>query len=123
MSKLNNTKLDRVGMTPAKAVKLESVELKIKPYEPEEIAPADGLYRYFLEPGDENADSKRRATDNIWSRKTFRLDRIVEDPGQRVLYYLADGSPGGSPGAPERAIVREELMLISEDTEVPPEYV
>ena len=89
VSKLNNTKLDRVGMTPAKAVKLESVELKIKPYEPEEIAPADGLYRYLLEPGEENADSKRRATDNIWSRKTFRLDRIVEDPGQRVLYYLA----------------------------------
>ena len=102
MSKLNNTKLDRVRMTPAKVVKLESVELKIKPYEPEEIVPADGLYRYLLEPGEENADSKRRATDNIWSRKTFRLDRIVEDPGQRVLYYLADGSSGGSAGAPER---------------------
>ena len=123
VSKLNNTKLDRVGMTPTKAVKLESVELKIKPHEPEEFAPADGLYRYLLEPGEENADSKRRATDNIWSRKTFRLDRIVEDPGQRVLYYLADGSPGSSAGAPERAFVREELMLISEDTEVPPEYV
>ena len=73
--------------------------------------------------GEENADFKRRATDNIWSRKTFRLDRIVEDPGQRVLYYLADGSPGGSAGAPERAFVREELMLISEDTRIPPEYV
>ena len=32
-----------------------------------------------------------------------------------MLYYLADG--------PQRAFVREELMLISEDTEVPPEYV
>ena len=76
VSKLNNTKLDRVGMTPTKAVKLESVELKIKPYEPEEIAPADGLYRYLLEPEEENADSKRRAMDNIWSRKTFRLDPV-----------------------------------------------
>ena len=63
----------------------------------------------------ENSDSRRRATDNIWSRKTFRLDRIIENPGQRVLYYLTDG--------PERAFVREELMDIPEDTQVPPEWV
>ena len=115
VTKLNNRKLDRIGMAPAKAIKLENVELKIKPYEPEDVAPVDGLYRYLLEPGEENSDSKRRATDNNWSRKTFRLDRIVENPGQRVLYYLADG--------PDRAFVREELMLIPEDTEVPPESV
>ena len=113
--KLNNSKLKRIGTTPAKAVKLENVELKIKPYGKEEIAPTDGLYRYLLEPGEENADSKRRATDNIWSRKTFRLDRIMKDPGQRVLYYLTDG--------PTRAFVREELMEIPEDTEKPPESV
>jgi len=115
VSKLNNTKLERVGMTPAKAVKLESVELKIKPYGKEDVAPMDGLYRYLLEPGEENSDQKRRATDNVWSRKTFRLDRIIKNPGQRVLYYLADG--------PQRAFVREELMLIPEDTQVPPEEV
>ena len=51
----------------------------------------------------------------IWSWNTFRLDRIVQNPGQRVLYYLADG--------PQRAFVREELMLVSEYTEVPPEWV
>ena len=115
VTKLNNRKLDRIGMTPTKAIKLENVELKIKPYEPEDVAPTDGLYRYLLEPGEENSDSKRRATDNCWSRKTFRLDRIVENPGQRVLYYLASG--------PNRAFVREELMLIPEDTELPPESV
>jgi len=59
-------------MTAAKAVKLDSVELKLKPYDDEEFLPTDGLYRYLLEPGEENADQKRRATDNIWSRKTFR---------------------------------------------------
>ena len=31
------------------------------------------------------------------------------------MYYLADGH--------ERAFVLEELMLIPEDTELPPEYV
>ena len=112
---MNNTKLDRIGTTPAKAVKLGNIEHKTKPYKPENVAPTDGLYHYLLEPGEENADSKRRATDNIWSRATFRLDRIVEDPKQRVLFYLAEG--------PERAFVREELMQIPEDTELPPERV
>ena len=51
----------------------------------------------------------------VWSWDTHRLDRIVADQGHRVLYYLTDG--------PKRAFVHEELMLISEDTEVPPEYV
>ena len=115
VSKLNNRKLDRVGMAPAKAIKLENVDLKVKPYGEEEAAPTDGLYRYLLEPGEENSDSRRRATDNIWSRKTFRLDRIIKNKGQRVLYYLTDG--------PERAFVREELMDIPEDTQVPPEWV
>ena len=115
VSKLNNTKLDRIGMTPAKAIKLDEVDLKFKPIEKEELAQEDGLYRFLLEPGEENNDQKRRATDNIWSRKTYRLDRIVENPGQRVLYYLAEG--------PDRAFVREELMLIPEDTELPPDDV
>ena len=51
----------------------------------------------------------------IWSWDTFRLDRIVENPRQRVLYYLA--------GGPKKAFVCEELMLISEDTELPPDWV
>ena len=32
-----------------------------------------------------------------------------------MMYYLADG--------PEQAFVSEELMLIPEDTELPPDYV
>ena len=39
----------------------------------------------------------------------------MEDPGNRVMYYLAGGS--------ERAFVSEELMLIPEDTGLPPDYV
>ena len=79
------------------------------------MLPEDGLYRYLYNPGEIEDDNRRRATDMIWSWNTFRLDRIVQNPGQRVLYYLADG--------PQRAFVREELMLVSEDTEVPPEWV
>ena len=116
VTKLNNTKLDRIGTTPAKAVKLEHVELNIKAYPKEEVASEDGLFRYLYQPGELEGGDKRRATDMNWSWNTFRLDRIVEDQGQRVLYYLADG-------APKRAFVREELMQIPEGTEVPPDYV
>ena len=75
----------------------------------------DGLYRYLYQPGEQHGDQKRRATDLIWSKNTYRLDRIVQDPGNRVLYYLQDG--------PDRAFVREELMHVSEDTQVPPDWV
>ena len=39
----------------------------------------------------------------------------MQDPGNCVLYYLQDG--------PDRAFVREELMHVSEDTQVPPDWV
>ena len=116
VTKLNNTKLDRIGMTPAKAVKLDNVELKVKPYPEEKVLPVDGLYRYLYQPGELEGGDKRRATDMIWSWNTFRLDRVVEDPGQRVLYYLAED-------APKRAFVREQLRQVPEDTEVPPDSV
>ena len=55
------------------------------------------------------------STDRTWSKKTYRLRKIVEDPGNWVMYYLSDG--------PERAFVKEELMLIPEDIELPPDYI
>ena len=77
--------------------------------------PEDGLYRYLLRPGEEHDDQRHRATDRIWSKASYRLREIAKNPGNRVMYYLADG--------PERAFVSEELMLIPEDTELPPDYV
>ena len=115
VSRLNSEKTQMLGMTPAKAVRLTSVELQVKSYPEEKVLPEDGLYRYLYQPGELEGGDRRRATDKIWSRNTFRLDRIVENLGQRVLYYLTDG--------PKRAFVREELMQIPEGTEVPPEWV
>ena len=116
VSRLNSEKTQMLGMTPAKAVRLTSVELQVKSYPEEKVLPEDGLYRYLYQPGELEGGDRRRATDKIWSRNTFRLDRVVEDPGQRVLYYLAED-------APKRAFVREQLMLIPENTELPPEWV
>ena len=84
-------------------------------YPPKEVLPEDGLYRYLLQPGEEHDDQQRRATDRIWSKASYRLREIIENPGNHVMYYLADG--------PERAFVLEELMLIPEDTELPPDYI
>ena len=56
--------------------------------------PEDGLYRYLLQPDEEHDDQQRRAMDRIWSKKTYRLREIVEDTGNRVMYYLKDGPEG-----------------------------
>ena len=74
------------------------------------------MYQYLLEPGEEHDDQRHRATDRIWSKGTYRLREIVENPGIRVMYYLLFTGP-------EQAFVSEELMLIPEDTELPPDYI
>ena len=98
------------------AIKLKEVPLVAREsYQPEEVLPEDGLYRYLLQPGEEHDDQRCRATDRIWSKASYRLREIIENPGNRVMYYLLDG--------PERAFVSEGLMLNPEDTELPPDCV
>ena len=116
VDELNDTTTEMSGMKHEDAVKLDEVPLvNRESYPPEEVLPEDGLYRYLLQPGEEHDDQWCRATDRIWSKETYRLREIAENPGNRVMYYLRDG--------PERAFVLEELMLIPEDTELPPDYV
>ena len=111
---LNDTETEMIGMKPNDEFKLDEVPLvKQENYPPEDKLPEDGLYRYLLQPGEEHDHQRRRATDRIWSKGTYRLREIVENPGNRVMYYLLNG--------PERAFVSEELMLILEDTELPPD--
>ena len=114
VNKMNNTVSSRIAMRHKDAIKLETVPLD-KTYPEETVRPEDGLYRYLYQPDEQHGDQKRRATDLIWSKNTYRLDRIVQDLGNRVLYYLQDG--------PDSAFVREELMHISQDIQVPPDWV
>ena len=116
VDELNKTETEMIGMKPKDAIKLKEVPLVTREsYPPEEILPEDGLYRYLLRPGEEHNDQRRRATDRIWSKGTHRLREIIENPGNRVMYYFRDG--------PERAFVSKELMLIPEDTELPRNYI
>ena len=116
VDELNDTTTEMIGMKPMDAIKLKEVPLVTREsYPPEDILPEDGLYRYLLQMGEEHDDQRHRATDRVWSKGTYRLREIIENPGNRVMYYLLNG--------PERAFVLEELMLIPEDTELPPDYV
>ena len=46
-----------------------------------------------------------RDTGRIWSKKTYRLSEVMSSSGNQVMF------------------IKEELMLIPEDTELPPDYV
>ena len=105
VDELNDTTTEMIGMKPKDAIKLDEVPLVVQEsYPPEEVLPEDGLYRYLLQLGEEHDDHRRRATDRIWSKTSYRLIEIAENPGNRVMYYLLD--------EPERALISEELMLI-----------
>ena len=128
VDELNDTSTEMTGMKPKDAIVLDQFPLvKREAYPPEDTLPDNGLYQYLLQSGEEHNDCRCRATDRIWSNGTYRLREIMENPGNQVMHYLADGSTGprtplGSHG-PDRAFVSEELMLIPEDTELPPNYV
>ena len=112
---MRNTKSSMIDLKPKDAIKLDTVPLG-KTYPAEAVLPVDCLYRYLYQTVKRNGDQTRQAaTDFIRSKNTYRLDQIVQEPGNRVLYYLKDG--------PDRAFVREELMHISQNTETPPEWV
>ena len=105
-------------MKPKDAIEPKEVlSVNRENYPSENTLPKDGLYLYLLQPSEEHNDQRKRATNRIWPKKTYRLrdSGIVEDSGNRVMYYLKDG--------PERIFVKEELMLIPEDTELPPDYI
>ena len=92
VDKLNDMETEMIGMKPKDAIKLNEVPLvNRESYPPEEVLPEDGLYRYLLQPDEEHNDQQRRATNRIWSKGTYRLGKIVENPGNRVMYYLRDG--------------------------------
>ena len=103
VNKMNNTISSMIGMNPKDAIKLDTVPLD-KKYQEEIVLTENGLYSYLYQPGEQHGDQKRQVTDFIWSKNTYRLDRIVQIPGNRVLYYLQD--------VPDRAFVGEELYML-----------
>ena len=80
----------------------------------EPLLPSDALVRYLYAPG-ELEGGRRRATDPMWSLTTHTVRNVVQRGGQPALYYLNS--------APARGFVREELLIVSHGTVLPPEQV
>ena len=78
----------------------------------EQKVPSGVGVRYLDQPG-ELEGGRRRATDPVWSLEVHRLGRSVTKPDEPVLYYLQDG----------RGFVRENLLVVPPDTQLPPDGV
>ena len=117
VSALNNEVTRLIGKKPAQAIKEKAVSsTPSTPYSRpvgvnEKKLPPRVNVRYFYQPG-ELEGGGRRATDPIWSLKVYNIERVVTKPDEPVVYYLFDG--------PKRGFVREELMVVSTDTQLPP---
>ena len=75
------------------AIELDNLKLdKSETYLKEKVLPKDGIYIYFYQPSQavfyqQQGDQKRRATDFLWSKNTYQLDRVF----QRILKYVLSG--------------------------------
>ena len=107
------------GKKPAVAIKEKGVAAKPStPYSRpvgvnEKQLPTLVKVRYLYQPGELEGDDHRRTTDPIWSLKVYNIERSFAKHEQPVLYYLRDG--------PKCGLVREELLVVSPNTELPPE--
>ena len=71
--------------------------------------------RYLLEHGEVEGGPKRRGTNMNWSPEVYKIKEALIQKNQPVLYKLPDG--------PKRRFVREELILVNNGVELPPEWV
>ena len=94
VDELNDMETEMIGMKPKDAIVLDQVPLvKREAYPPEDTLPEDGSYQYLLQPGEEHDDQKCRVMDRVWSKGTYRLREVMENPGNHVMYYLRDDGP------------------------------
>ena len=115
---MNSESTRLIGKDPSSALELDRVDVKSGEYKrpvgfDEVRLPPGVLVRYLYAPGEGEGGERRRATDPIWSLGVYYLSRSVVSSHQPVLYYL-------SSGAPKRGFVREELLVVPNDTELPP---
>jgi hypothetical protein len=121
---INNSITSLIGITPVEAIKKKMVNAR--PSWParrptgynEDKLTYDILIRYLLEPSDLEGN-RRRAGDMNWSQQIYRIRKALIQKDQPILYWLIDDN-GKSP---ERSFVNEELLIIPDDTELPPQWV
>ena len=117
LNKLNSTPTRLTGKDAIKTYTEQQVKIQPRKYDrplglKEKRLDPFALVRYLLRRGEHEGGETRRATDPIWSWKSYYIDSIVSEKDQPILYYLQDG--------PKRSFVREELRVLPEDTQDPP---
>ena len=114
---LNNEVTSLIGKKPAVAIKEKEVSSQpsTKYNRPvganEKKLPPLINVRYLYQPGELEGGTKR-ATDPIWSLKVYQVVENKTKPNEPVVYYLSDG--------PKRGFVREELLVVPPNTQLPP---
>jgi transposase InsO family protein len=132
---LNDEPTRLTGKKPSDAIKAASVARK--PSTPagrvvglqEPTLNGSDMVRYLYQPG-ELEGGRRRATDPVWSLTIHTVRNVLRQPGQPALYYLNEGAADvlsafrheGATPAPARGFVREELLIIPLETELPPSH-
>ena len=120
---LNGEVTRLTGKRPSDAIKAKTLMQKpsstisgrsIGPHEQKLPSPVG--VRFLYQPG-ELEGGRRRATDPVWSLDVYQLGRSVTKPDEPVLYYLQGDN------APQRGFVREELLVVPPDTQLPPDGV
>ena len=117
---LNKEPTRLIGLkAPLEAIKLSEVKQisssKSTKSRPESLLPRGIKVRYLYQPGELEGGERRRATDPIWSLDLYEIRQVMgKDP---IVYYLHDAT--NSP-APKRGFVREELLVVPLDTQLPP---
>ena len=124
VSALNGEVTRLTGKRPSEAIRAKSVSGKPSSTVPgrpvglqEQKLPSGVGVRFLYQPG-ELEGGRRRATDPVWSLRVYRLGRTVTKPGEPVLHYLDSEGQG-----PSRGFVREELLVVPPDTQLPPDGV
>ena len=114
INSLNKEPTRLTGKAPLEAVKLPEVKhLSSSKSRPESLLPPGIKVRYLYQPGELEAGERRRATDPIWSLDTYEISHIMPVGKGPIVYYLHDP-------APKRGFVREELLVVPNDTQLPP---
>ena len=113
---LNNEVTSLIGKKHAVAIKEKTVSLLPTKYNrpvglAEKKLPPLINVRYLYQSGELEGGVKR-ATDPIWSLKVYQVVENRTKPDSPVVYYLSDG--------PKRGFVREELLVVPPNTQLPP---
>ena len=121
ISALNNEVTRLTGKKPIEAIKTKMVKSKASTISKrpvglvEERLPDDVNVRYLYQPGELEGGDRRRATDAIWSLNIYTISSAVTKSNTPIVYYLENG--------PKRGFVREELLIVPHDTELPPDTI